>query len=202
MELTNFIIIYMLMARYLGPKIKVIRRLGELPGLTQKISKRQSENDQRRKLSQYALRLREKQKLRFNYGISEKQLLSYVKKARRLPGSTGTLLIRLLEMRIDTLIFRLCIAPSMASCRQLVTHGQISVNNQKVTIPSYQCKINDIIKFDIPTNAASPLSVNKPTSSHLNRSATDPSAQICSFPDRQALDLDVNELRVIEYYSR
>lgn len=190
------------MARYLGPKIKVIRRLGELPGLTQKISKRQSENEQRRKLSQYAVRLREKQKLRFNYGISEKQLLSYVKKARRLPGSTGTLLIRLLEMRIDTLIFRLCLGPSMASCRQHVTHGRIFVNNKRVTIPSYQCKINDIIMFDIPTSAGAPSNVNRPISSHLNQNATNQSAQICSFPDRQALDLDVNELRVIEYYSR
>lgn len=185
------------MARYLGPKIKVIRRLGSLPGLTQKNSRRQSATDQRRKLSQYALRLREKQKLRFNYGISEQQLLSYVKKARRLQGSTGTLLIRLLEMRIDTLVFRLSLGPSIASCRQLVTHGHIFVNKKRVTIPSYQCKIGDTIHFESLT----PITFSSPCS-HLDHDKGNQSAQICSFPDRQSLDLDVNELRVIEYYSR
>ena len=146
------------MARYLGPKIKIIRRLGVLPGLTQKTSRRQSDTDQRRKLSQYALRLKEKQKLRFNYGISEQQLLSYVKKARRLQGSTGTLLIRLLEMRIDTIIFRLSLGSSIASCRQLVTHGHIFVNKKRVTIPSYQCKVSDIVHFDLP-ESVTPFSV-------------------------------------------
>merc|ERR1712060_1014129 len=132
-------------------------------------SKRQSENDQRRKLSQYAIRLREKQKLRFNYGISEQQLLSYVKKARRLQGSTGTLLIRLLEMRIDTIVFRLCLGSSMASCRQLVTHGRVFINDKRVTIPSYQCKINDIIKFDLPNTTLSSLG---PISPHLRVSSS------------------------------
>ena len=137
------------MSRYRGPRLRIIRKLGELPGLTSKSSPRQSPPGQHgtsvKKLSQYGIRLQEKQKLRFNYGITESQLIRYVRKARKLKGSTGEILLQLLEMRLDNIVFRLGIAPTIAAARQLIGHGHIVLNNEKVTIPSYDCKINDTI---------------------------------------------------------
>ncbi len=97
------------MARYRGPRLRVVRRLGDLPGLTRKTPRHQYPPGQhgqaRRKLSEYAIRLQEKQKLRYNYGVTEKQLVRYVRKARRAAGSTGQTLLQLLEMRLDNTVF-------------------------------------------------------------------------------------------------
>ena len=98
-----------------------------------------------KKISQYSIRLREKQKLRYNYGISEKQLINYVKKSRKSKGSSGEILLQLLEMRLDNIVFRLGMAPTVLAARQMVNHGHICVNNQLVDIPSYQCKPQDVI---------------------------------------------------------
>merc|ERR1711879_393447 len=98
-----------------------------------------------KKLTQYAIRLEEKQKIRFNYGLSEKQLMNYIKQAKKLKGATGTILLQLLEMRLDNLIFRLGLAPTIASARQIVGHKHILVNNSCVSIPSYQCQPGDIL---------------------------------------------------------
>ena len=139
------------MARYRGPKLRIIRRLGELPGLARKISPRPNPpgqhgaNARTQKASQYGIRLKEKQKLRFNYGISERQLISYVREARRRKGSTGEILLQLLEMRLDTIVFRLGFAPTIAAARQLISHGHVQINSHRINIPSYLCKINDTI---------------------------------------------------------
>ena len=97
------------MSRYRGPRLRIIRRLGELPGLTRKRANRQALPGQHgttpKKPSQYGIRLKEKQKLRFNYGITESQLIQYVRKARKLKGSTGEILLQLLEMRLDNVLF-------------------------------------------------------------------------------------------------
>ena len=148
------------MARYRGPKLRIIRRLGELPGLTQKSCtrdfppgqhgpKKRGGGNQKSKESQYAVRLKEKQKLRFNYGISERQLISYVREARRRKGSTGEILLQLLEMRLDNIVFRLGFAPTIAAARQLISHGHVVINQQRVTIPSYVCKLNDSISVQV-----------------------------------------------------
>jgi len=124
------------MSRYRGPRLKVYRKLGELPGLTRKTSKkmtRPGEHGQKsKKPSEYALRLEEKQKLRFNYNINEKQLLRYVKIAKKAQGPTGSILLQILEMRLDNTIFRLGLAPTIPAARQLVSHGHILVNNKKL----------------------------------------------------------------------
>jgi small subunit ribosomal protein S4 len=137
------------MSRYRGAVLRVIRRLGELPGLTRKITKRNTRpgqhGDQNRKPSEYSIRLEEKQKLRFNYGLTERQLLKYVRDARRIKGSTGEALLQLLEMRLDNIVFRLGMAPTIPAARQLVTHGHIYVNKKRVSIPSYQCQTGDLI---------------------------------------------------------
>jgi len=139
------------MSRYRGPRLRIIRRLGEIPGLTNKTPKNQARPGQHgkatRKLSQYGIRLQEKQKMRFHYGITESQLVRYVRFARRLKGSTGEVLLQLLEMRLDNIVYRLGFAPTMSAARQLVRHGHIRVNGKKATIPSYQCKPSDKIEI-------------------------------------------------------
>ena len=137
------------MSRYRGAKLRITRRLGELPGLTQKISANKQRPGQHgktvKKSTEYGLRLEEKQKLKFNYGLTESQLYKYIKEARRRKGVTGLLLLQLLEMRLDTICFSLGLTPTIASARQLVNHGHILINGKKVDIPSFQCRKDDII---------------------------------------------------------
>jgi len=137
------------MSRYRGAVLRITRRLGELPGLTRKTTKRNSRpgqhGDQARKPSEYAIRLEEKQKLRFNYGVTEKQLLRYVRDARKIKGSTGEALLQLLEMRLDNIVFRLGMAPTIPAARQLVNHGHICVDGKRLSIPSYQCQAGETI---------------------------------------------------------
>ena len=137
------------MARYRGPRLRITRRLGDLPGLTRKAAKRSYPPGQhgqaRRKRSEYAIRLEEKQKLRFNYGVSERQLVRYVKKARAQEGSTGTNLLKLLENRLDNVCFRLGFGPTVPGARQLVNHGHVTLNGRVTDIASYQCKPRDVI---------------------------------------------------------
>merc|ERR1711957_888791 len=137
------------MARYTGAKLRVTRRLGDLPGLT---SKKGNSNT---RPGQHG----ENQKIRFNYGLSEKQLMNYIKQAKKIKGTTGTILLQLLEMRLDNLVFRLGLAPTIAAARQLVSHGHITVNQLPVSIPSYQCQPGD--KLSIKDNATSKRLVNK-----------------------------------------
>ncbi len=134
------------MSRYRGPKLKISRRLGSLPGLTMKKStklnrpgKAGTSEDKNKKLTEYGIRLEEKQKLKFNYGLTESQLFRYVKEARRRKGVTGLILLQLLEMRLDTLCFTLGFAKSIGQARQLVNHGHITVNKKVINIPSFQC---------------------------------------------------------------
>merc|ERR1712086_524134 len=132
----------------MGPRLRIIRRLGKsvvLPGLTTKTSikeqppgKPRTSDMKGQKATEYGIRLTEKQKLKFNYGLTEKQLFRYVKEARRRKGVTGLILLQLLEMRLDTLCFTLGFAKSIAQARQLV-------NQKVISIPSFQCRLNDVI---------------------------------------------------------
>ena len=200
------------MARYTGAKLRITRRLGDLPGLTSKKGNSNSRPGQhganQKKLTQYAIRLEEKQKIRFNYGLSEKQLMNYIKQAKKIKGTTGTILLQLLEMRLDNLVFRLGLAPTIAAARQLVSHGHVTVNQTSVSIPSYQCQPGD--KLSIKDNATSKRLVNKYLEStalsnipqHLDFDKKNLSAKILGIIDREWVALKLNELFVIEYYSR
>ena len=204
------------MSRYRGPKLRIIRRLGKLPGLTQKTSKKSGRpgqhgktvGDGKKKTIEYGLRLEEKQKLKFNYGITESQLYHYIKEARRRKGITGLILLQLLEMRLDTICFSLGFAPTIGSARQLVNHGHIMVNNQVVNISSFQCQINDIIgvkskstsKNLVENNLKVIKFIDPPTHLELNKSKLE--GRVKNYCDRNELVLDLNELLVIEYYSR
>lgn len=202
------------MARYRGPRLRISRRLGDLPGLSSKVTRRNYPPGQhgnikggKRSLSDYAVRLQEKQKLRYNYGISEKQLFRYIKKARRLKGTTGTLLLQLLEMRLDTLVFRAGFAPTIPAARQLVNHGLISVNNKRVDIPSFQCYPSDSIKVCEKPGVRKLVLNNLNLSrnlvpSHLFLNKENFTFSINSFVERNDISLQVNELLIVEFYSR
>lgn len=200
------------MARYRGPRLRVVRRLGELPGLSRKAPRRAYPPGQhgqaRRKLSEYAVRLQEKQKLRFNYGVSEKKLMSYMLKARRAGGSTGTALLELLEMRLDNTIFRLGMAGTIPAARQLVGHGHITINGRRMNVPSYQCRPGDVIavrdrqrsKELVLRNMEFPGLAHIP--SHLEFDKDKLVGKVNSVIEREWVAIQVNELLVVEYYSR
>nr|YP_009314287.1 Ribosomal protein S4 [Liagora harveyana]SCW22541.1 Ribosomal protein S4 [Liagora harveyana] len=200
------------MSRYRGPRLRLCRRLGDLPGLTRKTSKKQTppgeHGNKNKKPSEYAVRLEEKQKLRFNYGISEKQLSRYVKTAKRVQGSTGYILLQLLEMRLDNTIFRLGMAPTIPASRQLVNHGHVCVNNRTVSIASYQCKPGD--KITIQAQATSRDLVSKylmfpglaNIPSHLELDSNNLVGKVNGIIEREWVALQLNELLVVEYYSR
>ena len=205
------------MARYRGPKLRIVRRLGELPGLTQKNCarnfppgqhgpKKKGGGTKTSKESQYAIRLKEKQKLRFNYGVSERQLMSYVREARRRKGSTGDILLQLLEMRLDNIVFRLGFAPTIGAARQLITHGHIVINTQRVTIPSSICKIQDSISVASNSQKFVKRSSERFTTTlpapHLKINKENLSAVVQDTVPRQGVGLQINELLVVEFYSR
>jgi small subunit ribosomal protein S4 len=146
------------MARYIGPKLRIIRRIGKLRGFTRKKPFRRAfkgKGPLKGKVippgqhglaklfktrpydsceSDYLIRLKVKQRLRFNYGLTERQLVNYVRKAKKIKEATGQVLLQLLEMRLDNIVFRLNMAPTIAAARQLISHGHIRVNSKKVNI--------------------------------------------------------------------
>jgi len=203
------------MSRYRGPRLKITRRLGSLPGLTTKKSRKLNRPgkdgnspDNNKKPTEYGIRLEEKQKLKFNYGLTESQLFRYVKEARRRKGVTGLILLQLLEMRLDTICFTLGFAKSISQARQLVNHGHITVNKKVINIPSFQCRLNDIISVkeksisknlvinNLKTNQVKDLPFN------LKFNESQLEATILDYCERDDVKLDLDELLVIEYYSR
>jgi small subunit ribosomal protein S4 len=165
------------MSRYVGPRLRILRRIGKLRGFTRKKPFRRVVRGRGRlegkvippgqhgltKLfktrpfdsseSDYLIRLKVKQRLRYNYGITEKQLINYVRKAKKSKESTGQVLLQSLEMRLDNIIFRLNMAPTIVAARQLINHGHIRVNDKKVTIPSYSCKPKDVISVSMKSTS-------------------------------------------------
>jgi small subunit ribosomal protein S4 len=172
------------MSRYRGPRLKITRRLGDLPGLVQKRSASQNPPGEHGasggKLSQYALRLQEKQKIRYHYGVTERQLWRYVQKARSSKGSTGELLIQLLENRLDATIFRIGLAPTIRAARQYINHGHVSIDGKKVSIPSVQCTPNQNLTLSLESAVTRPVQPFQRTN----------------------LPFELNELLIVEFYSR
>nr|YP_009117223.1 ribosomal protein S4 [Premna microphylla]YP_010295849.1 ribosomal protein S4 [Premna puberula]AJE28376.1 ribosomal protein S4 [Premna microphylla]UMB49833.1 ribosomal protein S4 [Premna puberula] len=199
------------MSRYRGPRFKKIRRLGTLPGLTNKSPKAGGDlrNQSRSgKKSQYRIRLEEKQKLRFHYGLTERQLLKYVRIAGKAKGSTGQVLLQLLEMRLDNILFRLGMASTIPAARQLVNHRHILVNGRIVDIPSYRCKPRDIItaKDEQKSRTLIQNSLNSSPQAEVPNHLTLHSFQykglVNQIIDSKWVGLKINELLVVEYYSR
>nr|YP_010615204.1 ribosomal protein S4 [Illigera cordata]UEV86271.1 ribosomal protein S4 [Illigera rhodantha]WAS37678.1 ribosomal protein S4 [Illigera cordata] len=198
------------MSRYRGPRFKKIRRLGALPGLTSKRPRSGSDlrNQSRSgKRSQYRIRLEEKQKLRFHYGLTERQLLKYVRIAGKAKGSTGQVLLQLLEMRLDNILFRLGMASTIPGARQLVNHRHILVNGRIVDIPSYRCKPRDIITTRDERSRALiqnylDSSSHEDLAKHLTFHSSQYKGLVNQIIDIKWVGLKINELLVVEYYSR
>nr|UTS56998.1 ribosomal protein S4 [Schizaea tenella] len=204
------------MSRYRGPRLKIIRRLKNLPGLTGKtisLQKARLGTDQSfsGKMSQFRVRLESKQRLRFNHGSTECQLPKYVRVARKARGSTGQVPLQLLETRPDNIISQSGMASTIPAARQLVNHRHVLVNGCVTDIPSYPCKPKDII-----TTSNHPIHLgelegrigftkNEKIPTHLAFSILDgdgPRGLVTGFANRESIDLDINELLVVEYHSR
>nr|YP_010047472.1 ribosomal protein S4 [Stephania dielsiana]QPK42029.1 ribosomal protein S4 [Stephania dielsiana] len=199
------------MSRYRGPRFKKIRRLGALPGLTSKRPRPGSDlrNQSRSgKRSQYRIRLEEKQKLRFHYGLTERQLLKYVRIAGKAKGSTGRILLQLLEMRLDNILFRLGMASTIPEARQLVNHRHIFLNGHIVDIPSYRCKPRDIITTRDKQKSRALIqnyldsSPHEELPKHLTLHSSQYKGVVNQIIDSKWVGLKINELLVVEYYSR
>ena len=191
------------------PVLKRCRQLGIDPvvlGYTTKESKR--EPKRRRKESEYGMQLREKQKVKFIYGVLEKQFRGYYKQALRQEGVTGENLMRILESRLDNVVFRLGFARTRKEARQTVTHGHITVNGKRVDIPSYRVRPGDLVA--VAPKAKELLVIKSALVS--NERVTVPAwlevdieklqGSVLSLPTRDQIDLDINEQLIVELYSK
>ena len=202
------------MARYTGPKHKLARREGIniLDKQSQSLQRRLNippggihGRKMKRRLSEYGIQLREKQKAKTIYGLLEKQFGNLVKTVEKKKGETGEMLVSLLETRLDNLVFRLGFAKTRAMARQLVSHGHITVNGKKINVPSYQVKINDIISIDskLQKNAQVLQSLEEKgieTAPFVKREGI--SGKLVRMPKRDDVQLPFDLQLIIEYYSR
>jgi small subunit ribosomal protein S4 len=158
------------------------------------------------KTSEYSIRLREKQKARRTYGISERQFASYFKKSLKWKGVTGEKLLELLERRLDNVVFRLSLCSSRAQARQAVRHGHILVNGKKVNIPSFMVKVGDVIKvkpsLEAKTKATLEKGVEKKVPVWLNLNAAALEGKMESIPNRADISEPITESLIVEFYSR
>ncbi|HWU35843.1 MAG TPA: 30S ribosomal protein S4 [Methylovorus sp.] len=202
------------MSRFTGPRLKVMRALGvDLPGLSRKsIEQRPTPPGQhgakavRRKKSDFGIKLMEKQKLRFNYGLSERQLRRLMVDARRGKAPTGETLLQLLERRLDNVVFRAGFAPTIAAARQLVSHRHLQLNGKVVNIPSIRLRVGDEISLK-PASAQIPL-VNETLKDMplirpewLSWDETQRVARIAHLPAAEDVPFPVDVQQVVEYYA-
>ena len=203
------------MSRFKGPRLKVMRALGvELPGLSRKSIERRAfppgqhgSKGVRKKLSTYGVQLREKQKVRFNYGVTEKQMRRTMQKAVRKKGTAGENLLSLLESRIDNAVFRAGFAPTIPAVRQLVSHGRIYLNGRRVTIASMVIRVNDVLSLapKVNENVHVLKSWDNPSlevPSWIQRDKNNKTAKIVALPTSESVPFPVDASTIVEYYSR
>ena len=200
------------MARYTGPNNKQARRVSfSILENGKDIAKRpygpgQHGKDRKRKPSNYAIQLTEKQKVRFMYGISEKQFEKLVNESGKMKGVHGENLLILLESRLDNLVYRAGFATTRRGARQLVNHGHITVNGKKVNIPSYRVKIGDVISLKESSMNHTGVEIalaNKPKRvDFINYDESKKQATYVRYPERSELNADINEALIVEFYSR
>lgn len=201
------------MARYTGPKNKLARKIGEDLGLKSnplKVARRlmirpgQHGAKGRRKLSDYGEQLKEKQKVKYIYGILENQLRRLFAEASKNPTATGSALISLLERRLDNVVYRAGWAPTRASARQIVGHGLVQVNNSKMNVPSYRVQVEDIITLS--DKAAKIPAVAQMMAGEITPpdwiSRKQQVAKVERLPERDEVTEAIEEQLVVEYYSR
>ena len=208
------------MSRYTGPVCRLCRAEGaklflkgdrcytEKCGLTKRTSKPGQHGTRRGKMSEYGIRLREKQKLRRFYGINEPQFSTIYKRATGMTGQTGHNFLQLLERRLDNVVYRLGLGVSRSQARQLICHGHFTVNGRKLDIPSALLKVGDVVAVaegsrDVPTikeNAEASASRSIPAWLEFNPEAM--SGSLVAVPVREQIDVPVNEQLVVEFYAR
>ena len=201
------------MARYRGPKTKIARRFNEpIFGASKALQKKsyppgQHGRNRRRKQSEYAIQLGEKQKAKYTYGVLEKQFANLFDKASRKSGITGEILLQLLESRLDNIIFRLGIAPTRRATRQLVLHKHITVNGDIVNIPSFSVRVGDMIavrerskSLEVVTDSlASNIQNRFPW---LEWDGSELSGKVVAIPQRDEIPENINEQLIVELYSK
>ncbi|MDH5604711.1 MAG: 30S ribosomal protein S4 [Cyclobacteriaceae bacterium] len=201
------------MARYRGPKAKISRRFNEpIFGPSKALQKKAYPpgvhgKTRRRKQSEYAVQLMEKQKAKYTYGVLEKQFSNIFVKASRKRGVTGEVLLQLLELRLDNTVFRLGIAPTRRAARQLVQHKHITVNGEVVNIPSVTLKAGDVI--GVRERSKSLETITESLSVYSNRKypwlewdGSEMSGKMISVPDRESIPENINEQLIVELYSK
>ena len=196
------------MAKMMGPRFKMCRRLGLNVVGHPKAMKRAGRGTSRadKKLSDYGIQLLEKQRLRAYYGVMEKQFANYFEKASKSKELTGFALIKLLECRLDNLVYRLGFANSIRQARQMVVHGHILVNGKKVDIPSFKVSVNDVISVceksrgseKFKTFAENPKTLPK----WLEANVENYEGKVVAEPAREDIDVPINETLIVELYSK
>ena len=199
------------MSRYTGSVNKQARRVGFSVLENGKDLKRpygpgQHGNKRKAKPSNYAIQLTEKQKVRFTYGLNERQFKTLFNKAAKLKGVHGENFLKLLESRLDNLVFRMGLANTRRGSRQLVNHGHILVNGKKVDIPSFQVKFGDVISIKESSlehkAIKDALEAKRAVPAYLDFNEKTLSATYVRYPERNELSMDINESLIVEFYSR
>ncbi|HCY89221.1 MAG TPA: 30S ribosomal protein S4 [Chitinophagaceae bacterium] len=201
------------MARYIGPTTKISRRFGELiTGNGKWLTKNSNPPGQhgaskkRKTLSEYGIQLKEKQKAKYTYGLLEKQFRKTFDEAARRKGVTGENLIKLLEARLDNVVYRMGIAPSRQAARQLVSHKHVTVNGEVINIPSYSCKQGDVISLKNKSAANSAITSNvkgkNPKFSWLDWNEAEMKGTFIAYPERESVPENIKEQLIVELYSK
>ena len=202
------------MARYTGPRVRISRRFGvPIFGASKYLERRNygpgvHGPKSRRKLTEYALGLAEKQKLRYYYGLQERQFRGVYQRALRRRGVTGEQMLQILETRLDNVIYHLGFATTRSAARQMVGHGHVKVNGRKVSIPSYALKVGDVIEAketNISRQMASKaleLSTNRVVPDWLSLNKEALRGTVMRVPTRDEIQPIANEQAVVEFYSR
>jgi small subunit ribosomal protein S4 len=201
------------MSRYTGPSWRVSRRLGmSLSGTGKELARRNYApgdhgNDRRGRLSEYGMQLREKQKLRYMYGMTERQFRNLFKRAGKIKeGTHGTNFMILLERRLDNMVYRLGLATTRRQARQLVNHGHITVDGKRVDIPSFEVKVGQVISvrdksknLDVIKNAVEAV-VARP--SYVEFDADKLEGKLVRLPEREDMNVDIDEALIVEFYNK
>jgi small subunit ribosomal protein S4 len=201
------------MARYTGPKAKISRKFGEpILGAAKTLQKKsyppgQHGRGRRRKQSEYAIQLAEKQKAKYIYGVLEKQFANLFDKASRKDGITGTNLLQMLEARLDNTVYRLGIAPTRRAARQLVSHKHITVNGEIVNIPSYSLKPGDVVGVREKSKSLESITTSLSGGgsrrfSWLEWNSNDMVGKFVNKPTRDEIPENIKEQLIVELYSK
>lgn len=199
------------MARNIQPIAKRCKALGISPaelGYAKKTTNRNPKGQMRRKQSEYGRQLNEKQKVKFVYGVLERQFKNYFEMAERRPGQTGENLLAILESRLDNVVFRLGFAMTRPEARQLVSHGHVTVNGRKVNIASFLVKPGMVISLKDSSKSLEKIKANventsfRATPKWIEYDASNMTAKIVAVPSREDIDLPVEEHLIVELYSK